>query len=159
MAAKSIVERLKSLPDSVFSKLPPGNERDLRALEREYKLKLPQDYKDYILLSNGGSIHAGGSVLHIDPADEALGMNMNEDYENYLPGMFMFGGDGGGSVYFYDPKNRFGKGAYAVFLVEEGSLQPRDVIFVGKDLTEVIESVLNKEEFHDRPRYGKDLAS
>lgn len=79
-------------------------------------------------------------------------LNTQDDVEAYLPDMFVIGNDGGGALYFYDPKNALGKGAYALFLVPQGAIGFDDAMFAGASLTEVVQSVLNNESFFDRPR-------
>jgi hypothetical protein len=155
--ASPVIEKLKTLSPPTWIREEPGESAAFEAIESEYGLKLPEDYKEFILFSNGGQIYAGGSVLHLEPADYLPEHNMNDEFEASLPGMFIIGDDAGGSYYFFDPKNQMGKGEYAIWLVSMGSLRSEDARFAGKNLTEVIEEVLAGQKFYDRPPFDKAL--
>lgn len=152
-----LVARLRSLSSPEWFPGGRGNVETLENLEREYGLRLPEDYRELMLYANGGGLYEHTTAINLEPLETLMWHNLDERFQTALPGMFVIGDDGGGSVYFYDAKNRLGHGAYAVFLVPLGTLAIRNAIFVGHSITDVINRILKKEDLFAGPPYGKDL--
>jgi hypothetical protein len=152
MTADTLIERLRNLPPSQWSPGVSGNRAALDALEREYNLRLPEDYRRLMETWDGGALRGPRTVVNLESAETLMGHNHDEIFEQNIPAMFVIGDDGGGSIYFYDPANQFGRGAYALFLVPLGSLLPEDTIFAGRNLAETIDRVLAGESFFEGPR-------
>jgi hypothetical protein len=69
-----------------------------------------------------------------------------------LRNTFVFGSDFGGNYYFYDVMNESGFGSYSVFQVYPGNPNWEDSIYIGNSLTELLEKIINGENFSEYPR-------
>jgi hypothetical protein len=125
----------------------------LDRIARKYSVERERDFRDLYQLYDGGSVTLRSSI-HLESVDGIAGLNEDEVFREDLAGMFLIGDDGGGWVYFYDPTDRLGMGAYALFMVSMGVLEYEHAIFVGRTLLEAVESVARGEDLHDRPKYG-----
>lgn len=68
---------------------PPTNEQDIIACEEELGLKLPQDYREFLLKYNGGQYPERCCFSYIRPSrveetvlDELVGLNVDKDKNN-----------------------------------------------------------------------------
>jgi hypothetical protein len=86
-----------------FRKNSPASERSIHAFKVIAKHELPEAYLKFLLQSNGGEGFIGHSSYIILWAIEDL-IKMNESYQvdEYAPGLFLFGSDGGGEAYAFD---------------------------------------------------------
>jgi hypothetical protein len=143
----------QALKDGVLlGRHSPGDAQRLARLEQEHGVSFPDDFRDVMLWSDGFGNGFRKTQINVLPLRRLGLLNTQEDVETYLSGMFAIGDDGGGALYFYDPKNALGRGTYAVFLVPQGEIGFDDAMFAGASLTDVVESVLNDESFFGRPR-------
>lgn len=111
-------------------------------IEATLGVALPADLRAVLEASGGGTLlRPGITPLGIGPCSDLLSLNEDPFFTDHLPGMIVFGGDGGGSVYFYDPENRLGHGAWAVFVVRMGDLALDAARPVAADLTQAVEAV------------------
>ena len=152
----ALVRRLKELGERDWTAYGPGSEEEVEGLERRYRLRLPDDYRQLLLYSDGGTVSGPSQVLHLEPVRILKGHNADEFFEKNIPGLFVIGDDAGGDAYFYDPSGKLGRGEYALFLVPLGSLRLQDAVFVGSNLAEVVERVLAGEKLYDRPALGEE---
>jgi hypothetical protein len=150
----SLIERLRALPRGQVWLGRPADPQRLSDLEREYGVTFPDDYRQLKLAADGVSLGNGGSRLELENISETYDHLGDEVLEKKIPGMIVIGSDGGGMAYYYDPKNRLGKGAFAVFMVSFSALFFAESIYLGKSLTEVIERVLGGEELSELPQLG-----
>jgi hypothetical protein len=143
----------QALRDKVLvGKHPPGDAQRLARLEKDHGVRFPADFRDVMLWSDGFGTGFRKTQVNVLPMKRLGVLNRQDDAETYLPRMFVIGSDGGGALYFYDPTNALGRGAYAIFLVPQGEIGFDDAMFAGPSLTDVVRSVLNNESFFDRPR-------
>jgi hypothetical protein len=152
--ASHLVKLLEqALQDKVLlGRHAPGDAQRLVRLEKEHGVRFPDDFRDVMLWSDGFGNGFRKTQINVLPLRKLGLINTQDDVETHLPNMFVIGNDGGGALYFYDPSNALGKGAYAVFLVPQGEIGFDDATFAGASLTDVVQSVLNDESFLDRPR-------
>ncbi len=150
----SLIEKLRALPHGQVWLGPPADPQRLSELEGEYGVTFPADYRELKLAADGVSLGNGGSRLELEIIDETYDHLGDEVLEKNLPGMILIGSDGGGKAYFYDPKNRLGKGAFAVFMASFSAPFFEESIYLGGSLTEVIDRVLGGEDFWKLPRLG-----
>src|SRR5262245_43411006 len=145
-----ILERLKTVPDQWMARAPaqPG---EFEELERAYGLSFPEEYRELMVASNGGCVASRdeGSLLYLDSIHDVINFKWDEVFVEGLPRMVVFGGDGGGNVYYFDPKNQLGYGEWAVFAVEQGAASFEWSWFVAESLRGAIERVLNGERLFD----------
>jgi hypothetical protein len=153
----SLISRLRAPSTHKLSTARPATEEELGQVEQEYGVAFPADYRQLVLFSRGLGVRSRGTPIHLSFDDTSAHLE-DESLAARLPAMVVIGDDGGGSVYFYDPRDALGKGAFAVFLVPMSALGFEDAIFAGRSLTEVIEHVLADEDFYRRPRLGPAAA-
>ena len=117
--------------------------------------KLPEDYLEVMVATDGGDVIGEVSDIGILNTAELLEDDWDTDrlMEN-IPGAIMFGIDGGGSFMYYDADNKLGYGHWAVFLVGLADQDRDGSMFVGNNLTEVIEAIISGENLYDRPALG-----
>ncbi|MGH7861476.1 MAG: SMI1/KNR4 family protein [Candidatus Dormibacteraceae bacterium] len=147
----SLIERLRArTPDEWWSRAPASPD-EVEDLERELGVRLPEDYRQLLLASNGGSINGPRASINLESAQGVLDMNLDGGYQDELPEMIVIGDDGGGDLYFYDPTNKLGRGAYAIYLVGMADLDPAAAAFVAPSLSEAIDRVYAGESFRRPP--------
>lgn len=80
---------------SLFKLNPPVKLNSLNVETREFISTIPQDYFDFLKLSNG--LYTGDRLVLIEAEDLK---QRNKDYEvqEYLPGYLMIGDDSGGTA-------------------------------------------------------------
>ena len=152
-----LIRRLEKLPAPQWTPRGPGDERELARLEEKFGLRLPEDYRRLMLHSDGGGICGRSGCINYESAEGLEEQNSDERFLDALPGMFVVGDDGGGSVFFFDPHDRLGRGPYALFMVHLSTLRISYCIFVGRTFSEAAGRVLAGEELHTLPYHGKDL--
>ncbi|HEV2736134.1 MAG TPA: SMI1/KNR4 family protein [Longimicrobiaceae bacterium] len=157
--AQSLLGRLQSLGPRELNWSDPGDPGTLDALEAEFGFTFPDDYREVMQARDGFGLARHRTALNVLRARGLSEHNADEEFEEGLPGMFVIGTDGGGSVYFYDPQGRLGKGRWALFLVPLSDLDFAESRFVGTSLAEVVDAILRDEDFHARPRLGPGPAS
>lgn len=147
MTVHPLVQRLAALQGTGAGGLrwtprAPVPARQIESIEATLGVTLPADLRAVLEASGGGTLlHPGITPLGIGPASDLLSLNEDPFYTDNLPGMIVFGGDGGGGVYFYDPENRLGRGEWAIFIVRMGDLALDAARPVAADLTEAVEAV------------------
>jgi hypothetical protein len=149
MTNDRLIDILSPLPDNRWASRPPADEESVAALERQYDLHLPSDYRGLLLRSNGGSIGGKDAAINLEPVEMLMSHNLDPRFVADLPGMFVIGDDGGGAVYYYDPDGRHGKGDWALFLIPLGELGSGRQRFAGRSLTSAAERALAGESFFE----------
>lgn len=137
-----LINKLKALSMPTWFSRSAGSLAAIEELEQEYNIRLPEDYRLLLLYSNGGSLGGEAGSFNYESIEDLMWHNLDERFEEHLPGMFVIGDNGGGSVYFYDPENKLGHGSYALFLVPLGALRFDYAVFAGQSLTEVMNGIL-----------------
>ena len=128
--------------------LPPPKPETVEAIERHFNVSLPDDFRELLLTMNGGSLDSHPSKFLLCPAEDII--HWNEDFLDTLdlPNMILFGGDGSDCVFFYDPENRLGRGAFAIFEVELGNPGLEESWYISRSLTELIALVLADKDLY-----------
>ena len=71
--------------------------------ERHFGQEFPNDYRDFMMFSNGGEGFVGpNSHLRLWKIEELSEMNDGYEVAQYLPGGLLFGTDGGGEAFGFD---------------------------------------------------------
>jgi SMI1 / KNR4 family (SUKH-1) len=85
-------------PDRTWSKCPGASADALRRLRAAAGIDLPVDYLDLLSFSNGGEgpIPVMPYNFCLDSAEDAARYKAERTYEEFFPGFFIFGGNGGG---------------------------------------------------------------
>ena len=145
-----LVETLRSLPPFVWSAQPPADPNELAKVEEQFGVRLPEDYRELLLYSDGGTVEGPKIEMNFESIEGLYGQNDDERFSEGLPGMFVIGDDGFGGIFFYDPEGRLGHGAYALFDVKLGVLGFDDAVFAAATLTEAVTLVLGGADFRKR---------
>jgi SMI1 / KNR4 family (SUKH-1) len=105
---RKIVDMTFLEKDDLFSKFrgnPPATAAEIERFEEEVGLKLPKDYAAFLQRSNGGEGFIGPNAYVIFwRLGELAKMNKAYQVEEYSPGFFTFGSDGGGEAYAFDAR-------------------------------------------------------
>jgi len=78
-----------------FSLNPPASIDSIHEAQKNISLRLPEDYKNFLLICNG--LHSSGN-LAIHEIEDMPARNADYEVEDYLPGYFMIGDDSGGQA-------------------------------------------------------------
>lgn len=74
--------------------------------ENRLRRKLPTEYIDFLKLTNGGEGFVGkNSYVMLWPIGDLPSMNQSYEVEKYVPGLVIFGSDGGGEAYGFDTRS------------------------------------------------------
>jgi len=77
---------------------------ELNSLETEFQIKFPDDFREFLLESNGAEGFVGQSYLVIWSLDEMKEINKLSDISKYIPGLILIGSDGGDESYALDTR-------------------------------------------------------
>lgn len=147
-------KRLLSLSEDTFHHGPPRPLEEMEELEREVGARFPDDYRA-VLLEVGPCAIAGPKIRFNVDLISTVVLSLDDDFLiERMPGIVMIGNDGGDYGYYYDPKGRLGRGAFALYFVEMGTLTFDQSHFVASTLTDAIDQVLAGENFRERPTLG-----
>jgi hypothetical protein len=103
--------------------LNPGAPKELlEKVQSDLKVRLPIQYVDFLLRSNGAEGNVGNSYLMLFPIEEIASINQANAVDEFAPGLLLFGSNGGGTAYAFDTRSS------AMPIVE--------VPFIGMDLKE-----------------------
>jgi hypothetical protein len=82
---------------------PPTTEEFLKDVEVKLGIRLPDQYKEFMLESNGAEGNVGtNSYLAIWPIEQIVQLNEEYAVNEFTPGLVYFGSDGGGMAYAFD---------------------------------------------------------
>ena len=85
----------------------PTNVSELEKVEKNYNIDFPDDYKKFILASNGAEGSIGNNkYLVLYPIDELIEINNEYEVEKNQPGLIYFGSDGGDTSYAFDTTDK-----------------------------------------------------
>lgn len=105
-----VIEHLKFFSEDVVEYFPPIDKQHIVLLEDELSIKLPQDYIDFLLVSNGMSL-MGNEILGISVSNGNYGLMEVYKFEHFDVGNPMpkklvpFMPDGFGNHYCFDTIN------------------------------------------------------
>ena len=117
-------------------------------------VRFPVDYRELMLVTDGGTLIGPAEAITLWGVDELADRNADELYAEALPEMLAVGENGGGGIYFYDPLDRIGRGAWALYWVSLGAASLRTAKYAGADLRGVCERVVGGVLFFDEPAVG-----
>lgn len=84
---------------------PPAVESKLNELALSLGYSLPADYVHFLQRHDGGEGFVGENYLILWKAEELIRFNREYEVEQYAPGIFLFGSNGGGEGYGFDIKD------------------------------------------------------
>lgn len=77
-----------------FSYEEPATERSIDELEKAIGQRLPEDYRTFLLQSDGGNGFIGGHYLVLWRVEELLQFNQEYQFFKYAPGLLAFASTG-----------------------------------------------------------------
>src|SRR2546422_544384 len=83
----------------------PATENAVSDFQRRSAVQLPQQYLDFLRVSNGAEGFIGNKYVIFWPIEELLELNEAYQVDDYAPGLFLFGSSGGGEAYAFDTRS------------------------------------------------------
>lgn len=108
---------------SQFELNEPALENNIKKVEELLSINFPQEYYDFLLISNGGEGAIGQSYLVLWKIEDLIELNDAYGVEEFAPGLLIIGSDGGDTAYCID--------------IRSDLKQFVQVPFIGMDLSEV----------------------
>ncbi len=128
------------LKDANWSKKEPAKPELAKELARVSAIRLPKEYFDLLLYSNGGE-----GRLALDPGwfqlwtvEEVLGLNRAYEIDKNLPGYFGFASSGGGELLGFDCRQ--GE-PYKVVKIPFIPMIESEAVIIAKDFEEFIRAI------------------
>lgn len=147
-------KRMVSLSEDIFHHGSPRSPDELEQLERVVGARFPDDYRAVMLEVGPFQVRGPKMWMILDLVDEVV-MSLDDDFQTgRMPGIVMIGNDNGDYGYYYDPKGRLGRGSFALYCVDRGTLTFEKSRFVAPTLTEAIDQLLAGASFRDQPALG-----
>ena len=113
---------------------PPTTNDAINKLKKITNIKLPNEYKKFLKLTNGGEGFIGdNSYVMIWSIEELIELNELYEVSEYAPGLFVFGSNGGGEAYAFDTRS--------------SSMNIVQVPFVGIDIDLIRQMATTFDEF------------
>lgn len=147
-SADSILELLRS-HEGAWEPDVPAMEAEIAGAEQTLGHAFPPSYRA-LLGAGGGAVYGENGRVLFFPAKH-LDQFTPEERAPELKGMLLFGDDEGDYFYYFDPENRLGRGAWAVYAVEKGTLDLDYSIFSARDLHHLIERILAGDAVAEGP--------
>lgn len=122
-----------------LEKRPGASLEAIRQRERELGIQFPQDYVEFMLASNGAEGFVGGdrAYVQIEPIEQMMNDRLQRDLNESRPGLVVFGSDGAGEAYAFDPR---GEDLRIVMFPWIGH-DEEEILFQGRSFTEFLRSV------------------
>jgi hypothetical protein len=88
-----------------FRKKPPASLAEIEQCQSRLNFALPADYVALMREMNGGEGFVGeGGYLMLWPIEELIRHNLGYESTENVPGLFLFGSNGGGEAYAFDTR-------------------------------------------------------
>ena len=88
-----------------FNRNPPVDPLSVQKLRQEAGFGLPESYVSFLLVANGGEGFVGDAYLILERAEEVVQMNAEYEVAEYIPGLFLFGSNGGGEAFGFNTRD------------------------------------------------------
>lgn len=89
-----------------FNKRPPATPEQIAAFSIAAGFSLPQEYVVFLKQTNGGEgIIGQNAYLILFAVDELMSLNEAYQVEHYVPGLLIFGSDGGGEAFAFNVRD------------------------------------------------------
>jgi hypothetical protein len=130
----------QSLKAGVWRGAPPASELTIQRLLADCGLDLPKAYLDQLRRSNGGE---GDLALEprwvcFWPAEEVIESNRDYEVNEFLPGFFGFGSNGGGELLAFKVESA---GDWPVYMIPFIVMDETDALLIAKDCESFIQAV------------------
>jgi hypothetical protein len=96
--------KFEELLGEEFNGNAPAAAAQVAAAEQALKKSLPGDFREFLLLTNGGEGMIGENYVMLWNADELGEYNESYQVNQYATGLLLFGSDGGGEGFAFDTR-------------------------------------------------------
>jgi hypothetical protein len=141
---KDLFKYLKTIPSFDYPDTKPDFKEEHE--EKELGFSLPEDYKDVMKNCYCCEFHGENNHMNIMCTNDVFDLNTDPLWMVPLRGLFLFGGDNGGNFFAYDPTNKLGRGAFAVYFIDHDNLGLNSAKYAGENLTSTVEKILHDEK-------------
>ncbi|HXF83845.1 MAG TPA: SMI1/KNR4 family protein [Anaerolineales bacterium] len=133
-------EDIKKLTSKL--KFQPGaSQATIKKVESKYNFEFPNDYKEFLLKSNGASGFVGKSYLLIWPLEDIEEINRLAKVDEFTPGLVLFGSDGSGMSYAFDVR----RSPPAFVEIPDMSIHIKEIKTCGSTFYEFLKYLFNKD--------------
>lgn len=143
----AVADLLRAHDGAAWRPKLPATADAVSAVEGELGVTFEESYRELLLLSDGGVLAGNPERVLFTPTRDLVEFNHDPEWSTALPGMLLFGNDGGDYLYYFDPANRLKRGAWAVYWVEMGSVGVDDSVWLAPDLLRFLQRIVNGERF------------
>jgi hypothetical protein len=105
-------------------------------------ITFPEDYKEFLLRSNGAEGIVGKAYLVLWSVEEIIKLNEEYSVERFAPGLLLFGTDGGDEAYGFDTKSEM----LPIVNVPFVSMSRSEIRFIGSTFDEFLISLSEQEK-------------
>jgi hypothetical protein len=82
-----------------------ANDAAIAAGEVQLGMRLPADYVEFLKFTNGGEGFIGKEYVILWGIEDLYSMNQSYEIKKYVPGLLIFGSNGGGEAYGFDTRS------------------------------------------------------
>jgi SMI1 / KNR4 family (SUKH-1) len=119
---------------------PPTTSSALTDVEAKLRIKLPNQYIDFMMESNGAEGNIGRSYIAIWAAEQIVQLNEGYAVNGFTPGLVYFGSDGGGMAYAFDNRTE----NVSIVVIPFESIHIEDAKTCGKTFVEFLLYLFNE---------------
>jgi hypothetical protein len=119
---------------------PPAFNKGINDVELEMGINFPDQYKEFMLESNGAEGRIGeNSYLAIWSVEEIVPLNKDAKVEEFTPGLVFFASDGGGIAYAFDKRDE----NVPIVEIPDDSIHIEDAKLIGKTFNDFLQNLYN----------------
>ena len=116
-----------------------ASQEDIEALLSQLNFKIPDDFLEFMRLTNGGDVEIGrNGYLILWKLDGLIKANKDYHIEEFAPNLFLYGSDGSGTAYAFDRRDS------SYVKVPFMDLDEDEAINCGKNFNEFIEHLVSE---------------
>ena len=109
------------------------SDKDIRGFLGDIDFELPEGFMEFFSQSNGALINGKSVYIELWPLTDMVKLNKGYEVDEYAPGFFIFGSNGGGTAYFFEKKTGY-------IYDREFIAMPEDAVFICKSFTEFLQN-------------------
>jgi hypothetical protein len=84
---------------------PAATDTTIAESEKQLGVRLPREYVEFLKLSNGGEGFLGKGYAILWRTEDLFSLNKAYEVSEYVPGLIIFGSNGGGEAYGFDTRS------------------------------------------------------
>ena len=134
-----------------FNELPAENRHKklsaetnvIQRLLMESELDLPEDYLEFLRLNKGSEDSFSDGWIYLWPAQEVLQLNRDYEIQQWVPGFFCIGSDGGGEGLCFDTRTPH---PWKIYKIPFGSLAESEAMLLADSFAAFIETLSRTDD-------------